>query len=182
MLEDLVLEFEQCRCRVDTQTFGEPGTELAGDSERLRLTAVSIERQHQFGVQSLIQWMLGDERFQLSDHATVSAQFDVGLDAQLDGTQAGVVQSAHLRLETMDVGEIGIGATAPQCQRLAGEARCGGRVDGPLAFGVFDHPFEHGSIDRICRHPQPVSVTDPLDVVADHHPQIRDVCVDRTPQ
>src|SRR5438045_3720300 len=86
----------------------------ASGSERIGLPAGAVEAEHQLAEQPLAERMLGDESLQLADKPTAASEFDLGVDARLDGEQPSRLQPLRLGRRKRLVLEIRERASAPK--------------------------------------------------------------------
>ena len=117
------MQLPQALARLDAELLGEQAARLVVDTQRVRLTAGAIEREHQLPAQPLAQRMTGDERLELGDDLGVTREREVGLDPFLDGGQAELLQAGDLLLRERVEGEVRERRAAPETQRLAEERR-----------------------------------------------------------
>ena len=91
--EDPSLELVQLRAGLEADLVDQPGARGAVGLQRVRLTAVAVEREHELTAQPLAQRMLAHQRLQLTGEARVLAERELRLDAQLDRRQPQLVQA-----------------------------------------------------------------------------------------
>ena len=119
MLQDRALERLQLGARLETQILGEGAVRRAVRVQRVRLSARSVERQHELPAQPLSERVLADEILELADELGVAPDREVGVDAGLDGGEPQPVQAGDVRLGERLVGEVGQRLAAPQRQGVA---------------------------------------------------------------
>ena len=93
---------------------------------------------------ALAQRVLGQQRLDLADDLVVAAGGEVGVDRELGGGQAQLVQAADLGGRERLVGDVGERLAAEQRQRLA--RGVAGRAAGRLA----DEPLEAQRVDQLA--------------------------------
>ena len=86
--QHLLVNAGQVSAWIDAEFFREPGPEPGVSAQRVRLTAASVQGQHQQGMQPLLQRMDAGKLAQLPDHVGREAQVQVGVDPRLDGLQS----------------------------------------------------------------------------------------------
>ena len=113
-----MLERSQRRGRLDAELVDEQGAVVAEHGERLRVAAGSIERDHQLCPERLPQRVLAGQGFDLWDHRRGPAAGQLGLDETLLRDQAQLLETLCLGTCPVLVGELRVGVTAPQGERL----------------------------------------------------------------
>ena len=112
--------------------------------ERLGLAPAAVERQQPLRVNALAQRVLGQQRLDLADDLLVAARGQVGVDRQLGGGQAQLLEPADLRARERLVGDVGERLAVEQRERLArGVARRAARRLG-------DQPLEAQRVDQLA--------------------------------
>src|SRR5438034_3997637 len=117
--------------------------------------------------------MLVDEHFQLPDELTVPTQGKVRLDAQLDRSQAKLLESKDLRLRERLAREVGESRPAPEAKRIAEQSR--GLVSrGPPR--LLDELLEAEEVELVGCDPDQISGLPSDDRIAraKRLPQLRD--------
>jgi hypothetical protein len=138
--------------------------------ERLRLPAEPVERKHAHAVEPLAQQLLSDQRLRFAHHLGGAARFEVLLEGELDGVEAGLLEAADLKRGERLGGDVVERRPAPQRERLARRA-------------VGDQALEAMGVDLALPEPQLVAVAagDNLGAVAagaQRLAQLRDVDLD----
>src|SRR5262245_48010197 len=119
-----------------------------------------------------------DEHFELPDELAVPTQGQVCLDAQLERSQAKLLEANDLRLRERLAREIGESRPAPEVDRIVEQSRSlVGR--GPPC--LVDELLEAEEVELVRRDPDQVSVPAGDDRIAraKRLPQLRDVIVQR---
>ncbi len=111
--------------------------EHPGNVERLRLTAAAVEGEHELPAQTLLQWVLSDERLELPDKVDVPAERQVDVDPLDQGVQAKLLKPADLVLGERLIGELGERRAAPHRERFVQHQR---RTSGSPAACVVARP------------------------------------------
>ncbi|EFK99548.1 predicted protein [Streptomyces sp. SPB78] len=104
--------------RVDAELFGEDGAALVVRLERVGLPAAPVQRRHELRPYALAHRVLGDEPGQFGGHEVVPAEFEVRVDARLQGEQAFLLQRGEFRLAQL-LRRVGERGSAPQPERVA---------------------------------------------------------------
>src|SRR5260370_25453784 len=86
-------------CGLDAEFFAQLAARVSKRSQRICLTAGSVERQHEQAVQPLSQWVLGYQIPQLRDRVAVVADRQLKLDAFLDDADARLLHPVALRVQ-----------------------------------------------------------------------------------
>ncbi len=145
--QDPLVQFAQLRARFRTQLIDQhPASALIG-GERLALTAIAVQREHQQGVQPLTQRMLYGKLFQLDDDLVMPAQVQVRIDPRLDGLQPHLCQPGLLPQRQELRRDVGQRLASPQRQPGAQQAR---RL-WPTIRGA-PPAWRPRATTRICRH------------------------------
>ena len=114
--EDGVLHRLEFRSWLHAELAVEHLSSLAIDIERLGLSARSIERQHQAGLECLAQGHLRDEAPQVRHELEVPARGQLGIDSQLERERSALFEAGALRSGASGR-EVVQRGTAPQVQR-----------------------------------------------------------------
>jgi hypothetical protein len=91
----------------DPELLDESATRLLVASERLRLPAGTVQREHQLDAQPLPQRLARDVRLELPDERRVAAEGKIGLEPLLERLQAELLDAGDLGLGEAFVGEVG---------------------------------------------------------------------------
>ena len=118
----------QLRPRLDADLLDQRVARVAVGLERVRLAAAAVERQHPLGVQALAQRVVGQQRLDLGDDLLVAAGGQVGVDRELRGGQAQLLDPADLRERERLVGDVGQRLAAEQRERLPRRCPVRGRA------------------------------------------------------
>ncbi len=127
--------------------------------QRLGLAACLVQGEHQLLVQRLPQRVRLDQRPQLRDQFTVSAQAQIRLDASLQRQQSGLVEPLELGLDVRAQRQVGARFAAPE-QECAGQCLGGARGVAPqqqaaaAPAGVGEDPrveFALAHLDQVAR-------------------------------
>ena len=94
-----MLEPLQLGARLEAELGVQQAAGLRVGLEGIALPAGAIQRQHPMGGQTLAQRVLLHERAELGNERFVTAEAQVGLDAQLQGIEAFLLQSRRSRLD-----------------------------------------------------------------------------------
>src|SRR5215472_11185629 len=96
--------------------------------------------------------MLGDERLELADEIAVVAKSELGIDPQLDGGQASLLESRALG-SGEGLGELRQGGAAPEHEgEVEQPARLSGIAQRERLPGVGDRTLEAGEIEFVFGH------------------------------
>ena len=118
MGEDRLLQAPQRLARLDPQLLDERPSSVLVDVERLRLTAATVEGEHELPAQTLLQWVLSDKRLELPDEVDVPAERQVDVDPLDQRAQAKLLEPTDLTLGERLVGELGERRAAPHRERF----------------------------------------------------------------
>ncbi len=124
MLQDGALDSPQPRTRFDAELLHQCPPSRPVNRERLCLPPASVQRDHQLLVKPLAQWVIADQRLQLTDQVPMTAKGEVSLNPVLDHTSSNLLQPGDLPLREPLLAHIGQGRTAPECQCLTKVRRC----------------------------------------------------------
>ena len=94
--EDRLLEGSELRAGLDAGGLDEHPACLAVGLERVGLPARAVEREHALRVERLAERVLGDERVELGQDVAVAAGGEIGLDGELERTEAQLLEPADL--------------------------------------------------------------------------------------
>ena len=145
-------------------------------AERVGLAPAAVQREHQLGVQLLVERMVPGERLQFRQELRVLAEREPGLDEHPVGPQPQLLQTLRLLPQPGQAIEVGERPTAPQRQRVAqlllAEAAGGLNALPDQPFGGGDirvHPTRIEQVPRRARHDRVAA--------AQHLAQVRDVAL-----
>ena len=150
LAQDAARELPQLRRRLDPELVDEQPTALVVETDRLRLPASPVEREHQLRAELLAQWVSADELLELADECPVRAELQVGGDSPLERAQPELLQAADRGLGEGVVGEVRQRRPSPQRERLP--QVLGGRASVAafeLARSGVDHALEALCIERV---------------------------------
>ncbi len=143
LAQDAARELPQLRRRLDPELVDEQPTALVVETDRLRLPASPVEREHQLRPELLAQGVYADELLELADERPVPAQLQVGVDSPLERGQPELLQASDRGLGERVVGEIRQRRPSPQRERRP--QVLGGRTNiaaFELARSGVDHALE----------------------------------------
>ena len=126
--DNALLERPGGRRWLDPQILAEASAETAEGPERVRLPARPVQGHHQLLGESLAGGVLASQRFQLADQFGCEPPTEIGLEPELDGLQAQLVEPSNLGLGEGLIGDVGVGTAVPERQCLADDKRCRSRV------------------------------------------------------
>ena len=141
MGEDRLFQAPQRLARLESQLLDERVSSVLVDVKRLRLTAAPVEGEHELPAQTLLQWVLGDERLELPDEVGVPAERQVGVEPVDQRVQAKLLEPTDLMLGERLVGELGERRAAPHRERFAQQQRRALRVTGGLRSAPVRDPL-----------------------------------------
>ncbi len=107
MVEDLFFELVQRGSGIDAELLYEQPAPVLIDMEGFGLAAAAVEGEHQLPAQALSEWVLRDERFQLTDQIGVEAERQFRLDPLLERSDAQFLQPSDLGLRERLIRELG---------------------------------------------------------------------------
>jgi hypothetical protein len=119
VIEDRGFERSQVRTWLEAQLVHKMLSRPPIDLERFRLSARTVERDHQLPTQPLPITVLIDQRLELSNELRMTPSGQIRLDPRLNAAKAKLLQSGRLCLSERLVHDIGEGGPAPQRQRTA---------------------------------------------------------------
>lgn len=82
--------------------------------ERIRLTAGTIEGEHQLPAKPLAQRLLGDEPLEIGDHLAVAPECEIEVEQLLHAAEAELLEPRRLVVHDRFVEQIGEGRAAPE--------------------------------------------------------------------
>ncbi len=125
------MHLPQARSRLDAEALDERRPGVSVCIERLGLTALPIEGEHELGPWTFSVRVPGDQRLQLPEHLGLPPQCELGLDPLFHGVEAKIGQAVGLDAGECLVGELSERRASPelQCfaQALLREPRVSGR-------------------------------------------------------
>ena len=145
-------------------------------AERVGLAPTAVQREHQLGVQLLVERMIPGERLQVRQELSVLAEREPGLDERPGGPQPQLLQAPRLFLQPGQASDVGQRPPPPQRQRVAQLLFAGvasgldALPDKPFSgrdIGV--HPARIEQVPRRARHDRVAA--------AQHLTQVRDVAL-----
>ncbi len=164
LAEDRLFEGDQLRARVDPELGGQHRAGAMQRPQRLALPAGLVLRGREQGPPPLPQRRLGHPDLGLAQHVAVAARLQSGVDMELLGVAAQLLESGGLDLAGVPAVEIIQGAAPPQPQRLTGKMR------GPFGLAqcqqlvcAAHQTFEPPGVDLVTGNDEPVAVGDCLD-------------------
>ena len=89
------------------------------DLERVPRTSRAIEREHQLAVQTLVEWVFGDQALELRDELGVATFGKVRVEPIFACGQPRLLELERRALRKRFVAQIGERLTAPKLERLA---------------------------------------------------------------
>ena len=113
------LELLERRAWIEPELVAEHVAGRAIRSERVRLTARAVEREHELGARPLPQRLRRDEGLELGHELGVAAEREVGVHAPLDRGHAQLLEPGDVGLGERLVGEIRERRPAPEGKGLA---------------------------------------------------------------
>ena len=141
MSEDRLFQAPQRLARLEPQLLDERPSSVLVDVERLRLTAATVEGEHELPAETLLQWVLSDERLELPDEVGVPAERQVGVDPLDQRIQAKLLEPTDLVLGERLIGELRERRAAPHRERFAQQRRRTLRVTGGLRRAPVREPL-----------------------------------------
>ena len=118
MLQDVLVQFTQRLCGLDTELVEEPSARRVKGGQRVGLSSAAIQRRHLQLHQALLERMRDDKRLQLSQQVAVTAQLEVELDRLDDRGQPFFLQPRALPGEQTVRAHARERLSAPDTQRL----------------------------------------------------------------
>ena len=116
--------------------------------EGVRLAAAAVEGDHELRREPLAQGMLGGQRLELARHVGVPAEPQVGLDAILDRSEAGLLEAGDLWLRERLVLEVRQRRSSPEPERVAElPGRRLGPVTGEVLAGLGHQALELARVE-----------------------------------
>ncbi len=163
-LEHLPLEPAGLLLRLESQ-LPQPFEESPVCGERVRVTAASVQGEHQQSRERLPQRMLFDEPLQVGEGFAVAAELEERRHAQLVRLQLDLLEAPRLRLREVQVDELAVGLPSPQRERLV---RARQRLGGLEAASLDHEPSESLRIDVVVLDREPIAHAVALDHGSGH--------------
>jgi hypothetical protein len=136
--QDRRLQLTQWRPGLDRELIGEGDAQVPVHAERVGLAPTAVEREHQLGVQLLVERMIPGQGLQVWQELSMLAEREPGLDERPAGPQPQLLQALRLLPQPGQAIDVGQRAPPPQRQRLA-QLLCAGAMVGLDALP--DKPF-----------------------------------------
>ena len=165
LLEDLLLDVAQQRRRVEAELVDEPSTRRCADGQRIGLTALAVEADHQVSDGHLAPRVGRDHRLQLDDRCIAIAVAHGQAETLLGGVQALLVETQRITLEPSDLGDqVAERPPAPElARRLVQREGVDRMIVGKLA-GLGHEVLEYRDIHRVAGGDETVVGTGSRDV------------------
>ena len=158
MQEHRLVQIIQLGSRLDPQLVAELLTGVPVGLQRVGLTPVSVQREHELTVQALAPRMLARDPLELGDQLGVAPGGQIRLHAQLQGGEALLLQSRDLGRGERRGGDLGERRSPPQLQR---RAQRGGSIVATSGrerlAAVSDQTLEALGVELAGAHAQPVA-------------------------
>ena len=162
MGEDLRLDRAELRAGVDAQLVAEQFAGALVGLQCVRLTARSIQGDHQSGPQALAIGMLDDERLELGHELRSPAVGELGLDRRIQGPVPQGLESPALGVRERHAEEVAVGGPPPQGERLPKDPRRVARRV-PVRRRLGDEVLEHPRVEVGASQRKPVATVHRLD-------------------
>lgn len=176
--QDLLLQPDELRRRVDAQLLGQQVACLGEHCQRAGLAARPVQRHHQVRPEALVQRIRVRQRTQLTDQLTRATAGEVGGYAIVEHGQAQVGQAGGLSGERPLVGEVRERLAAPQPERRLQQPRRLGRVGGQQPPATGRELLELAPVDPRAVGDERVPLAATEDAIGpDDPPQVRHVAV-----
>ncbi len=118
MRQDRALELLQGAARLEAELVAQQRTSLAIRLERVGLTALTVEREHQLSTQALLEGVRRDEALELGHVSGAVADRELGVDAVHRRRQPKLLEPADVGLREVELGDVREGLAAPQRERI----------------------------------------------------------------
>src|SRR4051794_9674499 len=118
MLEDVLVQFAQLRCRLDTELVDEASARGLEDRQRVGLSPRAIEREHLQLHQALLEGVRDDQRIELAEQLAVATQLEVELDPLEDRSQPLLLEPSTLSFEQTVRTDAAERLSTPDSERL----------------------------------------------------------------
>ncbi len=119
MREDRPFELLERGSGFDPELVDQPTARPLIALQRIRLAPRPIQREHQLGMEALVQRMLRHERLKLADQRRVPAEREVRVDSVLECPQPLLLQPADRNLRERLIRDVRQRRPAPQRQPFA---------------------------------------------------------------
>ena len=178
LAQDRVVQAAELGRRLDADLVDQSPPRVAIGLERLGLPPAPVQREHPLPVEPLAERVLRQQRIDLADDLLMAARSQVGLDRQLLGGQAQLLEPPDLGHRERLVGDIRQRIAAKQRERLASRSvRRPAVLCRPGRLG--DEPLEAADVHELAVDPQLVPAPAGEDlgaaVVGQHLAQAPDV-------
>jgi hypothetical protein len=179
LLQDALVKPYELRRGVDAQLVRQDLPDPLVRPQRLRLSPLSVEGQHEEAPQALPPRVSGDQGLQLPDGLGLNAGRQEPFDPGFLSLEAELIESGRLGEERGLLGEVAEGRPPPQAQRVL-ERRDGHvRIHREAFLRVSHERVESRSVQLGGIEPQAVAGSVALDpVVTEGLPEVRDVGLD----
>ena len=117
LIEDRALEFLQSGVGVEPKLLREHALALPVDVERVCLAPGSIEGEHELAAQALAERMSADERLELGNELSRTAELELGVDLLLERGESKLLDPAGLDLAVLGVRELRERGPSPEAER-----------------------------------------------------------------
>jgi hypothetical protein len=164
VLQDPQLQLAQLARGLEAQLLAKAAAKLRVQVERLRLAAAAVEGEHRERVQPLAQRLLAHQAQQLRQHLIVAAELELGLEPFLLAGEPELLQPFRLAARELLVGELAVGAAAPERKPAPQQRVCQRRIR--LAKGVAsfaEQPLEPRRVEHALVHREPVAAAPSFD-------------------
>ena len=179
LVEDPPLELLQLRRGLEAELLSQVRARLLVRTERFRLTAGAIEREHVLRAEALVCRELLAQHLELRDQLRVAPERELRLDPRLDSAEAQLLQAPRLELQREAAGHVGVRVAAPERERSAEQLRRLGGVGLDERGRMLDRPLELDRVDVLWIGCEPIAAVVADDDVADRGPEVRDVRLQR---
>ena len=179
LAQDRPLELLQGRGRLDPELLDERAPAVTVGLERLGLSARAVQSNHQLAAQALAERLLADERLELADERSVTAEGELGLDPPFEPDQPQLVEPADRRARKRLVREVGERRPAPESECVAKTLR---RHRGLVRLGLVEQAREAVEVELVRPGPEHVAGRprlEPFRRAAESLPELRDAHLQR---
>jgi hypothetical protein len=167
--QDRSLQLAQRHTRLDPDFADERLARPPVGIQSVCLSARSIQREHELGPESLPQWMVLDQPFQLRDGVRVATELEVGVDPLLERREPCLLQTCDLVLGERLGRELDERGPPPAGERLAQLRRSLVRLG---TARLLDEPLEALEVEASGLHVDDITGWPPLeDTVAEQSPK-----------
>jgi hypothetical protein len=123
VLQDLALQLAQLHARLEPELVAEAVAERGVEIERLGLPAAAVEGEHRERAWPLPQRLLRREALHFRERRAVTAELELGLEPFLVAGEAELLEPFGLGAGEFLVGELAVGAAAPERERSPQQRR-----------------------------------------------------------